>query len=855
MIDLNDIAAPKTRHDLAAVKERLACTAADWLPGLFPEARLARDRRSLRCADLSGRPPRKEGSCTIHLDGPYAGWGFDYATGERAGPIDLIAQATGLCDGALFDEAARLAGIDHPAPRPAPASPMRARPDHSAEIARLLSGAVPIAGTPAETYLCARGVSDPGSPDLLFHPDLPDFDSCRGWPGLIAILRLPDGTRAPGIHRTFLLDDGSAKAPPGKKMLGSVKDAVVRLFPMPEDGHIGIAEGIETALAAHALFGTPIWAALSADGLARFQWPEGTRRVTIHADAGDAGRQAVATLSDRLNRADIPNEIVAPLHGDDFNDDLLRGARAEDYVRPADTTAEPQDGDPVEPETATPVLASADDPATLIAAAEALTNPPEFEALATLLGRIALAKLDPLPERQVIARIKSATGIGMSVLTQQLAELRRRVNATGDPHAPIPKPTWFRRLRLDLAGAPERNEANVIVALTSDPAFAGVLAFDDLLLRVAEDDAADLAQHLGDGRVMRLRAVTAGRLDQTHAVEFGGLAQHADVAEALTADGLGIGLVLGEDRHVLRQGVAGGLIPVIFVQVGDDHGVHVDDLGHRQRQMHHRVGLVAVHGAREAGKAVPVRQHRIDEEANASIDDLQRGVADLGDLAASGHGLVSLSGDGKRTSDDGGRGQCQHLPACGHVVSPCSRSARDEGVGGDDFAIEEGKRRHQGRMDLVRGDGRAVEVELARGAGIVDRDGLVAEVIRGSDRCIDAHVAHGADSDDFLDPPLVEQSLEAGLAEGVREVLGDDRLALAGGDRLIDLHPVRAGDENRGAGHLVPHVHDEIPGLTAVGDDAGGVCCRGIDAFERQVAAGPVFVLEIDHDDGALGHG
>ncbi|WP_136646575.1 VapE domain-containing protein [Tabrizicola sp. YIM 78059] len=476
MIDLNDIAVPKIRHDLAAVKERLACTAADWLPGLFPQARLARDRRSLRCADLSGRPPRKEGSCTIHLDGPYAGWGFDYATGERAGPIDLIAQATGLCDGALFDEAARLAGMDHPAPRPAPASAMRARPDHSAEIARLVGGAVPIAGTPGETYLRARGLSDPGSPDLLFHPDLPDFDSCRGWPGLIAILRLPDGERAPGIHRTFLLDDGSAKAPPGKKMLGSVKDAAVRLFPMPEDGHLGIAEGIETALAAHDLFGTAVWAALSADGLARFRWPEGTTRVTIYADAGDAGRQAAATLSDRLNRDDIPNEIVAPLHGDDFNDDLQRGARAKDYTHSADNISESQ---AEEMETATPIVASVDDPATLIAAAEGLTNPPEFEALSTLLGRIALAKLDPLPERQVVARIKSATGIGMSVLTRQLAELRRRLNATGDPHAPIPKPAWFGRLRLDLAGAPERNEANVIVALTSDLVFAGVLAFDD----------------------------------------------------------------------------------------------------------------------------------------------------------------------------------------------------------------------------------------------------------------------------------------------------------------------------------------------------------------------------------------
>ncbi len=182
MIDLNDIAVPKTRHDLAVVKERLACTAADWLPGLFPEARLARDRRSLRCADLSGRPPRKEGSCTIHLDGPYAGWGFDYATGERAGPIDLIAQATGLCDGALFDEAARLAGMSHPVLRPAPASPTRARPDHSAEIARLLSGAVPIAGTPGETFLRARGLTDPGSPDLLFHPTFPTSTAAAAGP-------------------------------------------------------------------------------------------------------------------------------------------------------------------------------------------------------------------------------------------------------------------------------------------------------------------------------------------------------------------------------------------------------------------------------------------------------------------------------------------------------------------------------------------------------------------------------------------------------------------------------------------------------------------------------------------------
>ncbi len=49
----------------------------------------------------------------------------------------------------------------------------------------------------------------------------------------------------------------------------------------------------------------------------------------------------------------------------------------------------------------------------------------------------------------------------------------------GDPNARIARPAWFGRLCQDLAGTPERNEANVIIALTSDMAFAGVLAFDE----------------------------------------------------------------------------------------------------------------------------------------------------------------------------------------------------------------------------------------------------------------------------------------------------------------------------------------------------------------------------------------
>ncbi|WP_027286049.1 VapE domain-containing protein, partial [Rubritepida flocculans] len=464
-IDLNDAGLAPVRHDLAEVRRRLADTAKEWLPALFPNARRAPDGRTLRCADLSGRAPRGEGSCVIHLEGRFAGWGFDHATGESAGPIDMVYHATGTPEPRLFDEAARLARMDCLAPPVRTAEP---RADHSHEIARILAGCIPLAGSPAEAYLRGRGLAPPDSSDLMFHPDLADFESRRGWPGMVAIVRDAAGAPTGGIHRTYLLDDGSGKAPPGKKMLGPVAGGAVRLAPAREDGRIGVAEGIETALAAMALFDVPVMAALSADGLRRWQWPDGTTHVTIFADAGHAGMQAAATLADRLNVADIPSRIVAPLHGDDFNNDLRRGATAADYEQAAGT-------EPKAPATAA-APATVED---LLTAASGLTRPPDSEPLAELLGRLALARLDPLPERQVLAAVKIATGIAVSILEKQLVELRRRVNATGDVRRAPVRPPWASLLRIDAGGAPERNEANVITALSLDAAFTGALMFDE----------------------------------------------------------------------------------------------------------------------------------------------------------------------------------------------------------------------------------------------------------------------------------------------------------------------------------------------------------------------------------------
>lgn len=462
MIDLNEVWRPPVRYDLGEIRERLCATAAEWLPPLFPHARMSADGKTLRCADLSGRAPRNEGSCVIHLRGPRAGWGYDHATGECAGPIDLIHHGTGLTPPALFEEAARNARLDRPAPVRPPPAPRR---DHAHEVARILASCQPLAGTLGEVYLKSRGLSDPGSPDLLFNADLTDYEAKRGRPGLVAIVRDGAGSPTGGIHRTFLLDDGSGKAPAGKKMLDPVAGGSVRLAPPPEDGRFGIAEGIETALSAQAIFGIPTWAALSADGVRRWEWPASATHVSIFADAGEAGIQAAAMLADRLNAANIPNTIVRPLHGDDFNDDLLHGATAADYQQSEPTAV----STPVAPATA----------AEFEAAARGLTNPPDVTALGGLLGQLVLARLEPLPERQILLAIKSATGIAVSILEKQIGELRRRLNTTGDIHHRPVHPRWANQLRLDLTGTPERNEANVITALSNDEAFAGTMVFDE----------------------------------------------------------------------------------------------------------------------------------------------------------------------------------------------------------------------------------------------------------------------------------------------------------------------------------------------------------------------------------------
>ena len=65
----------------------------------------------------------------------------------------------------------------------------------------------------------------------------------------------------------------------------------VQLAP-PLDGKLGLAEGVETALAATELTGVPCWATLGAKRLHQIDIPAGVREVVIFADNDEAGRKA-----------------------------------------------------------------------------------------------------------------------------------------------------------------------------------------------------------------------------------------------------------------------------------------------------------------------------------------------------------------------------------------------------------------------------------------------------------------------------------------------------------------------------------------------------------------------------------
>lgn len=181
-------------------------------------------------------------------------------------------------------------------------------------------------------YLSGRGLLLPKIPsDLRFHPGMACYEDDKfvgKFPVMLARVVSPEGESLT-IHRTFLKDGHKApiasakKLMPGKPMSGGA----IRLF--SADKEVGIAEGIETALAASEMFGVPVWSCISANGIETFQPPPGIERVVIFADndASFTGQRSAFACAFRLKQQGIEVDVKFPDTQGDWLDVLIASKR------------------------------------------------------------------------------------------------------------------------------------------------------------------------------------------------------------------------------------------------------------------------------------------------------------------------------------------------------------------------------------------------------------------------------------------------------------------------------------------------------------------------------------------------
>lgn len=266
--------------------------------------------------------------------------------------FELIMHVLG-CD---FKEAARLVGevlgivavngqfqpkMPTPTTKPAPAIDWLQK-KHAARS--MWTDAAAITQTdPAGRYLTRRALPIPETADALrFHPNLPYWTPgvdgkaqvLGRFPALLARVINEHGAGV-AVHRIYLTHDGEKLAIddlPAKKIFkcGDLAGAAVRLA-KPADV-LGVAEGIENALAFGLAAGLPVWSGVSAAMLQGVKIPDSVRTVHIGSDPDEPGQRAAHALAQRLANEGREVFIHTPPGAGDWNDWLLDQACGVNHV-------------------------------------------------------------------------------------------------------------------------------------------------------------------------------------------------------------------------------------------------------------------------------------------------------------------------------------------------------------------------------------------------------------------------------------------------------------------------------------------------------------------------------------------
>ncbi|MCW5581166.1 MAG: hypothetical protein KIS72_07490 [Luteimonas sp.] len=336
--------------------------------------RIAAIKQRVRLSDLIGagvalrrRGRIHVGLCPFHAERTPSftihdqrGFYHCFGCGAHGDAIDWLRHRDGLDFAAALD---RLDGGHHPLPprqMPAPHPATPADEESLAWARSLWAAGLPACGTVVETYLQARGIELPLPEALRFAPALPESDTARCYPAMLAAI-VDGGGDLIGVHRTYLRPDGRGKAavPAAKKVAGRVAGGSIRLA--QAGPAIGLAEGIETALSVMQATGLPCWSVVSLGnlagpgGTARYPvphpqrpgvslpsiepdldrpgivLPDVVRAVELYADADSrdplTAERLVRRGARRFERRGLAVRIVRPPAGLDFNDVLVGGER------------------------------------------------------------------------------------------------------------------------------------------------------------------------------------------------------------------------------------------------------------------------------------------------------------------------------------------------------------------------------------------------------------------------------------------------------------------------------------------------------------------------------------------------
>jgi putative DNA primase/helicase len=178
------------------------------------------------------------------------------------------------------------------------------------------------------SYLEGRGLWPlPAGCSLKAHVSVPYWDGGRQigrYPALVADVVDIAGELVT-CHVTWLCGGKKLVGYEPRKKVSKLEGRIgcaVRLMPLVGD-ILGVGEGIETCLSAALIHGLPVWSALDAGLLAKFEPPPGVKTLRVYADRDEPGLTAAIRLKEKLEDRLQINICIPPTASKDWNDVLL----------------------------------------------------------------------------------------------------------------------------------------------------------------------------------------------------------------------------------------------------------------------------------------------------------------------------------------------------------------------------------------------------------------------------------------------------------------------------------------------------------------------------------------------------